>query len=284
MNWRLAACWSPLFRPKILTFRLTASSLLISAIHYVMKTKFLLPLLLAVFSFSCQKTNEIISEALDPNSLHNRAVGSSANELLSDAKFTSLKVEIQYMPGFVPDAGAVSHLQNFLSSYLKKPGGVTIVTKEVPAAATATLTTAQVHQIEKDNRSAFTTGGQLTVYVLYTNGVYSENNVLGIAYRNTSAALFGKKIRDNSGGIGQVSRTKLEATVLEHEMAHLLGLVDIGSPMQTPHKANGNHCSTQSCLMHHTAETTEILGFLLTGNIPSLDAACVADIRANGGK
>jgi hypothetical protein len=36
--------------------------------------------------------------------------------------------------------------------------------------------------------------------------------------------------------------------------------------------------------MYHAAETTDILGFLLTGNIPSLDAACVADLRANGGK
>jgi hypothetical protein len=248
-----------------------------------MKTKFFFLAVWAVTAFSCQKTKELIA-SIDPNSLHNRTVGASANELLSATKYTSLKVEIQYMPGFAPDAGAITHLQSFLSSQLNKPGGITIVTKEIPAASSTTLTADQVHAIEKGNRTVFTDGNSLGVYVLYTNGTYSENNVLGVAYRNTSAALFGKKIRDNSGGIGQANRTKLEATVLEHEVGHLLGLVDVGTAMQTQHKANGNHCSTQSCLMFHAAETTDILGFLVTGNIPSLDAACVADLRANGGR
>lgn len=251
--------------------------------YYFMKTKLVLFATLAILSFRCQKTKEII-DAVDPDSLHNRAVGSSANDLLSNSKFTSLKVEIQYMTGFAPDAGAVNHLQGFLATHLNKSAGITVVTKEIPASGSTTLSATQVHEVEKANRSVFTGGNEMAVYVLYTNGAYSESNVLGIAYRNTSVALFGKKLRDNSGGIGQASRTKLEATVLEHEVGHLVGLVDIGTPMQTPHKANGNHCSTQSCLMFHTAETTDVLGVLLAGNIPTLDGACQADIRANGGK
>ncbi|WP_121354567.1 hypothetical protein [Flavisolibacter nicotianae] len=247
-----------------------------------MKTRFLF-LLLPVFFFSCKKTREI-ADAIDPNSLHNRAVGSSAHELLSTEKYTALKVEVQYMPGFAPDAAALNHLQDFLSAHLDKPGGISITTKEIAAAANTTLSTDDVHTIEKANRSVFTDGSGIAVYVLYTNGNFTDSKVLGEAYRNTSVVLFGKKIRDNSGGLGQASRTKLEATVLEHELGHLLGLVDIGSPMQSAHKANGNHCNNQNCLLYYAAETTDILGFLLTGTIPSLDAACVADLRANGGK
>ena len=239
---------------------------------------------LTVLTFlSCQKTQEII-DSLDPNSLHNRSVGSSAKEMMSADKYKSLKVEVQYMPGFAPDAAALNHLQNFLAAHLNKPDGISISTKEIAANSKTTLTADDVHGIEKANRSTFSTDGQLAIYVLYTNGNYTENNVLGIAYRNTSTAIFGKKIHDNSGGLGQVSRTKLEATVLEHEFSHLLGLVDIGSAMQTAHKANGNHCSNQSCLMYYASETTDVLGILLTGNIPTLDAACVADLKANGGK
>jgi predicted Zn-dependent protease len=132
----------------------------------------------------------------------------------------------------------------------------------------------------------FTTGDEIGVYFLYTNGNFTENNVLGAAYRNTSMVLFGKKIHDNSGSLGQASRTKLEATVLEHEFGHILGLVDIGSPMQTNHKdaAHGNHCSNTNCLMYYASETTDILGFLVTGNIPAFDANCAADLHANGGK
>lgn len=248
-----------------------------------MKMKYITLSIFALSFLSCQKTKEI-TDSLDPNSLHNRSVGSSANELLAADKFKSLKVEIQYMAGFEPDAGAIQHLQNFLQSHVNKPDGISITTKQIAAAGNTTLNANEVHTVEKTNRSVFTSGSELAVYILYTNGNYTENNVLGIAYRNTSAALFGKKIRDNSGGLGQTSRTKLEATVLEHEIAHLLGLVDIGTPAQTAHKANGNHCSNQACLMYYASETTDILGFLLTGNIPSLDAACVTDLRANGGK
>lgn len=243
----------------------------------------LLASLLAASCLACEK-DDATPEPLQPNSSNNRSVGASAAELLSSGKYTSLKVEIQYMPGFAPDAGAISHLQDFLSTYLNKPGGISIVTKEISATSSTTLSADDIHTIEKANRTVFTTGAQIGVYVLYTNGSYSETNVLGVAYRNTSAALMGKTIRDNSGGIGQANRTKLEATVLEHEMAHLLGLVEVGTAMQSPHKANGNHCNNQNCLMYFASETTDVLGFLVTGNIPSLDAACVADLKANGGK
>lgn len=190
------------------------------------------------------------------------------------------------MTGFAPDAGALSQLQAFLSARLNKPNSVSVVTKEIAASSNLTLSVSDIAGIENSNRSAFTTGDQLGVCILYTNGQYTDNNVLGVAYRNTAVAMFGKKIHDNSGGLGQASRTKLEATVLEHELGHLLGLVDIGSPMQTPHKdPNGtNHCNNQNCLMYYATETTDILGFLITGSVPPLDANCLADLHANGSK
>ncbi len=234
--------------------------------------------------FSCSKSKDSSVSGINPNSLHNRSVGASANELLANAKYSSVKIEVQYMTGFAPDATAINNLQSFLTTYLNKPGGISIVTKEINPSANTTLSADDVHTLENGNRTAFTAGSQMALYVLYTNGNYTDNNVLGVAYRNTSVAIFGKKVHDNSGAIGQASRNKLETTVLEHEMGHLLGLVDIGSPMQTAHKANGAHCNNQNCLLYYTAETTDVLGFLVTGNIPSLDANCMADLRANGGK
>ena len=241
---------------------------------------------LILFTGCSKSGSSYVNNPDAPDYLHNRAVGASANELLSSAKYTSLKIEVQYMTGFQPDAAALNHLQTTLAGLLNKPSGITIVTKEIPASANLALSVNDVISIEKNNRTVFTTGNQLGIYILYTNGNYTDNNVLGVAYKNTSTALFGKKINDNSGGLGQASRTKLVATVAEHELGHLLGLVDLGSPMQTGHKdaGHGSHCSNTSCLMYYTSETSDILGFLITGNIPSFDGNCRADLTANGGK
>lgn len=248
-----------------------------------MKNKSLLFLLLIVFT-ACDRTS--LEWVSSQQALHSRAVGASANELLSDSRYSALKVEVQYMGGFAPDPAALAQLQQFLETHVNKPGGIVITTKEVAPAGDGPMSTQEVIQYEEKNRLAYSTGNQLALYILYTNSYSTESGKLGLAYRNTSTVLFGKAIHDNSGGPAQVSREKLETTVLQHAIGHLLGLVDLGSPMQTDHKdrEHGSHCSAANCLMHHAAETTAILSLLNGGNVPVLDAACTADLKANGGK
>jgi hypothetical protein len=220
------------------------------------------------------------------NAANNKVTGASASDFLSPGSFSTVKIEIQYMAGFQPDAASINNLTSFLHSLINKPGGITITQQQIPAAGKTSYSINDIATIEQKNRTAFNTGNQLSVYVLIADGAYSDPSVLGISYRNTSLSLFGKTIFDNSGAIGQASRTKLETTVVEHEFGHLLGLVDLGTSMQSNHKdpTHGNHCDVQSCLMYYAAETTDLLGFLVTGNIPVLDSQCLADLHANGGK
>ena len=247
-----------------------------------MKTKAIIAAMLLFSIIGCKKNETPYT----PNKeLNNKPVGASAHDLLSSNKYKALRIEINYMPGYEPDMDAYHHLWDKLNIYLNKLD-ISIVSGEIPAAASTALSIDQVKTIEDQNRTVYNTDTLISVYLLYTNGTFTDDKVLGAAYKNTSMVLFGKKIHDNSGGLGQASRTKLEATVLEHEFGHLLGLVDIGSPMQTNHKdaSHGNHCNNTNCLMYYAAETTDILGFLLTGNIPPFDANCIADMKANGGK
>ncbi len=234
----------------------------------------------------CSKKDDTITGLPSINSENNKIVGASAHDLLTTSSYTSIKIEIQYMPGFQPDATAVNNLVAFFNLLVNKSAGISVIQTQIPGAGSAVLSLTDIANIEKNNRTVFTSGTQIGVYFLFTDGSYSDPNVLGLAYRNTSLCLLGKTIHDNSGGIGQTSRIKLESTVLEHEVGHILGLVDLGSTMQTSHKdgAHGNHCSNTNCLMYYASETTDILGILITGAIPTLDTNCRADLTANGGK
>ncbi len=238
-----------------------------------------------LFLQACSKSDSTSGLAAI-NDANNKNTGASSKDLLTAGTFTSIKIEIQYMPGFAPDAASVNNLTSFLSSLVNKPAGISVVQKQIASGGKNTYSINDISAIEKSNRTFFNTGNQLAVYVLIADGAYSDPNVLGVAYRNTSLCLLGKKIFDNSGGIGQASRTKLITAVVEHEFGHLLGLVDLGAAMQANHKDpnHGNHCNVQSCLMYYASETTDLLGFLVTGNIPSLDAQCQNDLKANGGK
>jgi hypothetical protein len=98
--------------------------------------------------------------------------------------------------------------------------------------------------------------------------------------------IFEKTIREFSGGLGKPSATTLETTVSLHEFGHILGLTNNGTPMQSAHQdePNGKHCNNKDCLMYWAVENSNIISTLTGGNIPQLDAQCVADLKANGGR
>ena len=252
----------------------------------LLKQRLIFPLIFFLLAGSGCSKNAATTGLPSINTANDRVVGASANELLSTAAYTTLNVEIQYMPGFPPDPTAINNMTAFLNTFINKSGGITIHQTQIAASGKTTLSLNDVALIEKNNRTAFSSGSTIAVYILVADAAYSDPSVLGVAYRNTSVCLFGQTIQQNSGGIGQVNRTKLVTTVVEHECGHLLGLVDLGTAMVTNHKdaTHGNHCNNQNCLMYYASETTDLLGFLITGNIPTLDANCVADLRANGGR
>jgi hypothetical protein len=212
-----------------------------------------------------------------------KSLGTSAHDLLSASPYSSLQIEIEYMPGYTVDAASITNLVNFLKTYINKPAGIQVFPQQMVSSGKSVLQLSEIVSIEKKYRSAFTSLDVIAVHILITDGYYSDPIILGTSYWNTSTCIFGKAIYDNSGGSGQVTRTTLMSTILEHEMGHLLGLVDQGSPMQVDHRdaANGAHCSNSNCLMYHAIETGATGG---SGAIPLPDANCIADLKANGGK
>jgi len=219
-------------------------------------------------------------------SLNVLPVGASAKDLLSDEKYRSLFVEVHYMKGAEPHPEAIAALRKFLNERLHKPDGITIYTQEIPTSKDTILTKENIAAIEDTYRTKYTTDDEIAVYILFANGEFIDHRILGTAYRNTSAALFGRHIRENSNLFKKPSRTYVETLVLQHEMAHLLGLVNIGSPVQTDHVdyGHGKHCINKHCLMYCLTDTEDYPSILIKKTPPSLDDDCLNDLRANGGK
>ncbi|TND08320.1 MAG: hypothetical protein FD123_2351 [Bacteroidetes bacterium] len=226
----------------------------------------------------CKKTHEIINNGITPN------------DLLSNRKYDKLIVEVQYMSGFIPTQEASDRIRQFLEQRLNKSGGIYIVYTSIPAEGRGAYSVEDIRKIEKENRTENTKGNTAAIYILFLDGDYAYNSgnskVLGVAYENSSVAIFEKTIRDYSGGIGEPQEFALEATVADHELGHLFGLVNNGSPMEISHEdpAHAHHCDNANCLMNHTVETSDIVGLLVGNTIPALDANCIRDLQRNGGK
>jgi hypothetical protein len=233
--------------------------------------------------FSCRK--ESTNPEVLPNAYSNQALGASANDMLSDSKYTSLQIQVQYMPGYALDTATLTNLTAYLNTVCNKPGGITITQSQIAASQGDTVTVDKAAVIEAQNRSAYTSGSTIAVYILVTDGYDTSTSILGFAYRSTSICLFGRDISDHSGGVGEVTKVSLESGVLEHEFGHIMGLVNLGTPMVVFHQdtAHGNHCNNPKCLMYYAMDTHVAFG-TMSNSIPVLDSNCRNDLHANGGK
>lgn len=215
-----------------------------------------------------------------------KGLGTSAHDLLSEDKFDSMIIEVVFVEGFEPSATAIENFKAFLNSRLNKSGGITVEKRAIPSPGNTTYTNAQIIAIEDANRIHYNDGNQIAVWAFFADAKSATDTntsvVLGTAYRNTSFVIYENTVKKLSGGAFKPSTVVLETTVIEHEFGHILGLTNSGTAMQSAHEDpdHKRHCNESTCLMYWESESGNILG----GTVPQLDAQCIADLRANGGK
>lgn len=248
-------------------------------------------IILALAVYTCSDTATGPEPDPLPEFNSKAAPGDSAHAFLSDKQFSRLHLEIDYMPGHEPTGQALDSLKLFLQNRLNKSTIHFESPSEIPSGGQTAYSINDVTDLEdqhRDHYTSFNAAGTDTLwaYFIITDGEYTDQNVLGIAYYNTSMVFFGQTIQDNSGGATQPPQYKLEGTVFQHEMGHNMGLVANGSPMQQQHRDQdqGKHCDVEECLMYYAVETTEVASNLVGSSIPDLDPQCINDLQANGGK
>lgn len=216
------------------------------------------------------------------------APGESAEAFIDDDRFTRLEVEVDYMEGYEPTGAALDSLKASLEKHLSKSTIEISTPTSIPPAGQSTYSADRVRDLEADHRDEFTNAGSNTIwaYVIVLDGKFAEQNVVGVAYYNTSVAFFGQTIDEISGGATQPSQQKVEGSVFRHELGHILGLVNNGTPMQQDHhdEANGRHCTNDQCVMYHAIETSDYFSNIFDGTIPRFEQFCTDDMAAVRGE
>jgi predicted Zn-dependent protease len=261
-----------------------------------MKHNILRVILVCSILFSC--SSEEAEQVIDPttgdpiNVISNREqTGDSANDLLSANTFNKMIVEIAFIEGFRPTQKALDNFKNFIEERTFKPAGVAFIEKQIPASGKTEYTLEDVVTIEKEHRTQYNTSTTIAVWVLFINGNSSrdsnQSSILGSAYWNTSFVIYEETIQSLSNSAFEPERSLLESAVIRHEFGHILGLTNIGTELQSDHEdqEHKGHCVVDSCLMYFAAETSQGIDNMISGGeVPKLDAQCLADLKANGGK
>ncbi|MBT8273145.1 MAG: membrane metalloprotease [Bacteroidia bacterium] len=270
-----------------------------------MKRVFAILLIVALAGWSC--TKDEIQNNGDTNSdttgdtgnddtgnsteANQQPTGTSANDLLSADAFTKLYIELVYVEGFEPSQASIDNFVSFLEQRTFKPNGIEVETRAVSSPGTTSWSVQNLVQFEDNNRTAYNNNNEIAVWVFFANGQSSANAgnsvVLGAAYRNTSFVIFEETIHGLSDSPLEPNRTVLESTVIMHEFGHILGLTNLGSPLQSPHEdpTHPKHCDEENCLMYWAIESGSGIDNLIgVSSAPGLDEQCIADLQANGGK
>ncbi|MBJ6366933.1 membrane metalloprotease [Snuella sedimenti] len=250
---------------------------------------FLLFILQACTTDSDDATNN--QETSVNKAANKKATGSASNDILSDDTYKSMVIELVYVDGFAPTQAAQDNFVSFLEARTHKPNGITIEKRAINSPEDDRLTIEEIVAIEDANRTKYNTNDTIAIWAFFTDGESDSNSedsvVLGTAYRNTSFVIFEESIHDLSNSPFEPNRNLLEATVINHEFGHILGLTNLGATPQSDHEDpdHEKHCNVESCLMYWAVESAAGIANMIGSNsIPQLDDQCIADLRANGGK
>lgn len=248
---------------------------------------------LLVFSFSGCKNDDTQEVIVDPTAENKKALGVSAEDLLSDDIYRSLTVEFVYTTSSKPAEASINAFRNFLQSRINKPDGILFVETQIPDQAGAPFDLDDIKDFEEEFRTQYTDGDDIAVYIFFSNGSSSNdtqtNVTLGTAYRNTSIVIYESTLRSITNSDPELLPI-LEQTTMNHEFGHILGLVNIqNDDIHTAHEdpSASKHCIEDECLMYFEATNllrSEVTRFLTRRMVPQFDALCLEDLQAKGGK
>lgn len=249
---------------------------------------------LSILVLTSCKNDDDADNTPDPKAENRKALGTSAEDLLSADTFKSMTVELVYAPNYKPAQETIDTFKDFIRDRVNKPDGVTFIETIITNQPNAPFTIDEIRAIEDTNRTQYTVGDDIAVYVFFSNGS-SENDTdttvtLGTAYQNTSIVVYERTLQQIT--LDEPSLLPiLESTTLHHEFGHIFGLVNVQDDDIHPGDEHEDldhpkHCIIEDCLMFFEASN---VGRILQrarsrAQVATFDPLCLADLRAKGGR
>lgn len=247
----------------------------------------------AVLLLACKSDDGGGAQVVDPTAENKKVLGASAVDILTDGDYKRLIVELVYPPTFRPTETALIEFRQFIESRVFKSQGVVFVETVIEEPEGNAFSLDDIREIEEENRTEYTQGSDLAIYVFFANENSSndgQNSVtLGTAYRNTSMVIYQRTLQAITSNNPSLLPT-LEAVTLNHEFGHLLGLTNISNDdIHDVHEDPDveKHCFVESCLMYFdaTSVTQSMIDQLASRSLlPELDPLCIEDLQAKGGR
>jgi hypothetical protein len=212
--------------------------------------------------------------------------------------YPRLVIEVDSVAGMEPYANTVSRIETGLADVLDKPAGVEVVLDDTlePHGEDHTWTREALFALADEMFDLDVPNDTTKMHAIFLDG-HDENDsdegsVLGLAWSHRHIVIYKQTIERLCSGILPGLQQQLcenaEASVLTHEVGHVIGLVDLGLPMVEDHKDpdHGPHSDNEDCVMYWAYAGERVVDLLsariMGGQTAALgfDDACLADIAA----
>lgn len=200
----------------------------------------------------------------------------SPRDFLTDERYSRLVIEVATVASGYPTPAVIDYARQKLLDYCHKKSVEVVIRKpEPPIFATPVWSYGWLIQYLDEHATLRTTGDMAVMHIAYVDGAYLDmaNGTMsdaGLAISTNTAVIF----------ISRIAGVNEERSVLLHEIGHLLGLVNNGTPQLVPRQdaRHARHCD-RNCVMFWC-----ISEYDSTVATPDFDDRCRAELKANGGR
>lgn len=220
--------------------------------------------------------------------------------LVRSERYSALSFELDFVEGAAPSEAVRAQVATAVDGLIDKPDGVRVVTDQsLPSRGVDhAWSKPELQELAKQTADLKPEPRTAQVHVLAVDGHAesdtAEFRTLGLSWGNDTIVLFTSTItRMCSEGVLKHSTVsefcaQSHGLIWLHEFGHLLGLVNLGLPMQTSHEdpEHPGHDANPDCIMYwlfHRADAiSKLRARFNAGNVQPLgfDQPCTDDLEA----